>query len=142
MPAAPKRGELFARQRRRCYYCGCGCTLSHYQSPHQFTVDHKIPKSKGGRSFRPNLVGACWSCNNLKGSMTAYEFVIWLNENKHVDLKGRAELLLSRKERRKRVKDSVAHLPAYKKPTLPKPPVDLSMIFTASLGDVFPVLPA
>jgi hypothetical protein len=51
----------------RCHYCG----LDFLQSPEHFhlsSVDHVIPRSKGGSDSLDNLVSACSLCNFLKGS--------------------------------------------------------------------------
>lgn len=52
------RYEIMARDNWECQYCGSAAT----------TIDHIVPISKGGPSTWKNLVAACWSCNNKKGS--------------------------------------------------------------------------
>jgi len=52
------RNNIFKRDNFTCQYCGCETDLS---------LDHVIPKSKGGRSNWSNLVTACKKCNALKG---------------------------------------------------------------------------
>lgn len=47
-----------------CYYCG------NYGD----TIDHLIPKSKGGRWTEDNLKCCCNRCNNLKGDMENWEY--------------------------------------------------------------------
>lgn len=37
------------------------------------TVDHLIPKSKGGRDAPSNMVPACLACNNLRGNAMPHE---------------------------------------------------------------------
>ncbi len=44
---------------RDCAYCGCG---------EAETVDHIIPRAKGGTNRRENRVPACGPCNAAKGS--------------------------------------------------------------------------
>jgi 5-methylcytosine-specific restriction endonuclease McrA len=44
-----------------CVYCGIDGTRK------ELTVDHVIPRSKGGGSKRENLVLSCRECNNIKG---------------------------------------------------------------------------
>lgn len=56
---------LFATTDHRCFYCGLKGNL---------TVDHIIPKSKGGTSSLNNLLPACRKCNRQKSSMTVEEF--------------------------------------------------------------------
>lgn len=55
------RPNLFRRDRGECQYCG---------SQKQLTIDHVIPKSKGGKTSWSNLVTACNRCNILKGDKT------------------------------------------------------------------------
>ncbi|MGE5480430.1 MAG: HNH endonuclease [Chloroflexota bacterium] len=59
------RKNIIKRDDFRCQYCG-------KKSP-QLTVDHIIPKSRGGIDSWENLVAACIKCNNKKGSRTLEE---------------------------------------------------------------------
>lgn len=52
------RRAVFARDRHRCQYCG---------SSRHLTVDHVVPRSKGGLDSWDNLVTSCASCNRRKG---------------------------------------------------------------------------
>jgi 5-methylcytosine-specific restriction endonuclease McrA len=52
------RNNLFRRDKGECQYCG---------SKKQLTIDHVIPRSKGGKSNWTNLVTACHRCNVVKG---------------------------------------------------------------------------
>lgn len=58
------RKNILRRDRFRCQYCGGRDAL---------TVDHIIPKSRGGRDTWENLVAACTRCNNRKGNHTPEE---------------------------------------------------------------------
>ena len=53
------RRAVFARDRWTCQYCG------HERG--NLTVDHVIPRSKGGRSSWDNIVTCCAPCNRRKG---------------------------------------------------------------------------
>lgn len=53
---------------RRCVYCGIGLGLENA------TLDHVIPLSRGGSHHPGNLVAACQSCNQRKGSLLPTEF--------------------------------------------------------------------
>jgi 5-methylcytosine-specific restriction endonuclease McrA len=55
---------LLIEQAFRCFYCGCDITNG-------ATEDHFIPLSKGGSNDIGNIRGACWPCNNRKGSKPA-----------------------------------------------------------------------
>jgi 5-methylcytosine-specific restriction endonuclease McrA len=52
------RRAVFARDQWMCQYCGSRTNL---------TVDHVIPKSKGGGSSWDNIVASCAPCNRRKG---------------------------------------------------------------------------
>lgn len=52
------RRAVFARDDWTCQYCGSGSHL---------TVDHVIPRSKGGSSDWQNIVACCAPCNRRKG---------------------------------------------------------------------------
>jgi 5-methylcytosine-specific restriction endonuclease McrA len=61
---------------RNCYYCNIEMTEP--RSPHidtTITVDHKIPKSKGGLNSFDNLVPCCSLCNHTKGSRLELDFI-------------------------------------------------------------------
>ena len=49
-----------------CYYCGITDKL---------TIDHVIPRSKGGTNKRINKVLACAVCNTLKSSLSLPGFM-------------------------------------------------------------------
>jgi 5-methylcytosine-specific restriction endonuclease McrA len=53
------RRAVFARDNWTCQYCGSRTNL---------TVDHVIPRSKGGSSTWENIVASCAPCNRRKGS--------------------------------------------------------------------------
>src|SRR5437763_2095381 len=52
------RRAVFARDSWTCQYCGSRSNL---------TVDHVIPRSKGGASSWDNIVASCAPCNRRKG---------------------------------------------------------------------------
>ena len=52
------RRAVFARDGWTCQYCGSRSSL---------TVDHVVPKSKGGGSNWENIVASCAPCNRRKG---------------------------------------------------------------------------
>ena len=54
------RRALFARDGWRCVYCG--------SSGGRLTLDHVVPRSKGGRTVWANVVTACAACNLFKGN--------------------------------------------------------------------------
>ena len=52
------RRAVFARDDWTCQYCGARSNL---------TVDHVVPRSKGGTSSWENIVASCAPCNRRKG---------------------------------------------------------------------------
>ena len=57
---------LIAKHGGRCVKCEVAVTLEHL-SPDQATVDHIIPRSKGGPEALSNLQLLCRKCNQAKG---------------------------------------------------------------------------
>lgn len=57
--------NIFARDKYKCAYCG--------REVEVLTVDHIIPKAKGGKSSFDNCVAACKPCNNRKGDKSCSE---------------------------------------------------------------------
>lgn len=78
----PRRGARWSRQavlqrdRHTCVYCGAhpgatrrGRILNH----RDFSVDHIMPISRGGKNTWGNTVCACRVCNQRKGNRTPHE---------------------------------------------------------------------
>jgi len=61
------RRNIFLRDEHRCQYCGV-----RYSSP-RLSLDHVIPKSRGGPETWENIVCACLKCNVDKGGRTPDE---------------------------------------------------------------------
>jgi 5-methylcytosine-specific restriction endonuclease McrA len=61
-PAWSRAGVL-ARDNRTCGYCGKVAS----------TIDHVLPRSRGGANEWTNTVAACGRCNNRKGDRTPVE---------------------------------------------------------------------
>ena len=54
----PTKSNIIKRDNNQCQYCGSRSNL---------TVDHIIPRSKGGQNTWENMVACCESCNAKKG---------------------------------------------------------------------------
>jgi 5-methylcytosine-specific restriction endonuclease McrA len=54
------RRALFARDDWRCVYCG--------DTSGRLTLDHVVPRSRGGESIWENVVTSCAPCNLRKGN--------------------------------------------------------------------------
>lgn len=62
-----KRLRIYMRDKFRCQYCGDkkGAT--------ELTLDHIMPRSRGGDNSPVNVVTACIACNNRKSNRTPEE---------------------------------------------------------------------
>ena len=61
------RRNIFARDRNRCQYCGGRFPTS------ELSLDHVIPRSRGGSAIWTNIVCCCVRCNVRKGGRTPDE---------------------------------------------------------------------
>lgn len=59
---ALSRKNILLRDRNTCQYCGVILPSA------ELTLDHVVPRSRGGASTWENLVAACHSCNRRKGN--------------------------------------------------------------------------
>ena len=58
------RNRIYKRDNHQCVYCG---------SSKHLTLDHVIPKSRGGKNTWLNLATCCSSCNRTKDNRTPEE---------------------------------------------------------------------
>ena len=58
------RKNVIRRDGNCCQYCGLNDRI---------TIDHVMPRSRGGKDTWTNLVAACVPCNNRKGNRTPEE---------------------------------------------------------------------
>lgn len=61
------RANVIWRDQNTCQYC------SKEEESRVLTIDHVIPRSKGGKNTWKNLVTACKKCNQKKGNKTPKE---------------------------------------------------------------------
>ncbi len=61
------RKSVFARDEHVCQYC------TKTFSAKELTLDHVLPKSRGGQKTWTNIVAACKKCNQKKGNRTPEE---------------------------------------------------------------------
>ena len=64
---ALSRKNILLRDHSCCQYCG------KQFSPSELTLDHVLPRSRGGDSTWDNLVACCKRCNHRKGNRTPEE---------------------------------------------------------------------
>src|SRR5579885_333308 len=56
----PTRANILRRDEETCQYCG--------KRSRDLTLDHVVPRSRGGESTWENLVASCRACNGRKGN--------------------------------------------------------------------------
>ena len=61
--AALNRRAVFARDGHRCQYCGAAAE----------SIDHVLPRSRGGQHVWENVVAACRRCNTRKEDRLVHE---------------------------------------------------------------------
>ena len=66
-PVPCSRRGVFIRDRDTCQYCGATPGRRH------LTLDHVLPRSRGGITSWENCVAACYACNHKKGGKTPAE---------------------------------------------------------------------
>lgn len=93
------RREIFARDGHTCQYCG--------RYGGDLTVDHVLPRSRGGQHTWDNVVTACRSCNHRKGGKTLQEARLRLHREPAEPSAGRYYVI----ERRVRQPFSAGWLP-------------------------------
>lgn len=64
---ALSRKNILLRDRNTCQYCGTVLPSG------ELTLDHVIPRSRGGSSTWENLVACCHPCNRRKGNQSPSE---------------------------------------------------------------------
>ena len=62
-----KRLRIYMRDKFRCQYCG------DKKAATELTLDHILPRSRGGDNSPVNIVTACLKCNNRKSNRTPDE---------------------------------------------------------------------
>jgi len=62
-----KRLRIYMRDKFRCQYCGVK------KGAAELTLDHILPRSRGGDNSPVNIVTACLPCNNRKANRTPGE---------------------------------------------------------------------
>jgi 5-methylcytosine-specific restriction endonuclease McrA len=62
--------NIFVRDGFKCVYCGAENV--------RLTIDHILPKSRGGKTNFENCVSSCKPCNNNKGGKTPREAGMFL----------------------------------------------------------------
>lgn len=69
------RREILLRDHHTCQYCGTRGS--------ELTIDHVVPRSRGGLHTWDNVVAACRPCNHRKGGKSLVEARMSLRERPH-----------------------------------------------------------
>ncbi|MFC1463508.1 MAG: HNH endonuclease [Candidatus Brachytrichaceae bacterium NZ_4S206] len=77
LPLPLSRRALLLRDDYTCQYCGA------QPGRENLTIDHVIPRSRGGRTEWENVVAACGACNRKKGNRTPEEAGMTLLHKPH-----------------------------------------------------------
>ena len=67
MNARCTRRNVLMRDRYTCQYCGVYCGVGH------ITIDHVLPRCRGGKTTWDNVAAACHQCNRRKADRTPSE---------------------------------------------------------------------
>lgn len=58
-----KRTSLWLNAGKKCHWCSRPTFLCQNTAPDQATIDHIIPRGRGGPNTPENCASACWQCN-------------------------------------------------------------------------------
>ena len=108
--------RLYHRQSGKCHWCDTqmnlwweiGTKRYYREYDHTATIEHFIPRAKGGTFRQNNLVAACSICNWLRGHMDAEKFE-WVTENpeRYARWKELRELAATRQKKAKEKNDII-----------------------------------
>lgn len=75
-PLPPRREALWLAEGKKCHYCGIPTRLIADNAWDQATIEHIIPRGRGGTSEDDNLTSSCLRCNQRRN----YEDIMGLKE--------------------------------------------------------------
>lgn len=61
-----RRRQIYARDGHACIWCTSGAF--------KLTLDHVVPRRRGGTNRTDNLIAACMPCNSRRGERSLYEY--------------------------------------------------------------------
>lgn len=64
---SPSKRNVYKRDGNQCQYCGCQLNSKNA------SIDHIVPRSRGGNNSWQNIVSACKPCNRRKSNRTPEE---------------------------------------------------------------------
>ena len=75
---------IWEQQDGKCYFCQCDTHLRFVgqkkMRPHTATIEHLIPKIKGGTNNSANLKMSCFRCNSFRSDMDALRWLQIVND--------------------------------------------------------------
>lgn len=78
-PPNIKNRDVWQKTNGHCWYCGARLLKpGDHHTPEEkrrwYTIDHAVPRSRGGNNDLDNLLPACNDCNGRKCDMTVEEY--------------------------------------------------------------------
>jgi hypothetical protein len=77
------RRRIYERDHWRCVWCNINVTqltgylaLVRNDSIRQATIDHVVPRARGGTNEHTNLITCCAQCNAVRGDKSAFSFAM------------------------------------------------------------------
>lgn len=129
------RRRLYQEQDGLCHYCERLMVLTVGHHPLAVTVDHKLPRSKGGTRSPDNVVGACWQCNGVRGDLPYEEFkAVW----RYLHARGLPEPKSNPQTQRRNKKRSERRKRYKARDRLPSAPANVIPLEGAKLAEFWP----
>jgi hypothetical protein len=106
------RNRLAEAQNWKCCWCGCE-TVPESSKRNSATIEHVIPRSKGGSNDPENLAMSCARCNQHRGTIDADEFMVAsltgfaVIKVKDRDLAAKLERIKARREKKRSLVQAV-----------------------------------
>lgn len=86
---------LLVKQEGRCHYCQKNIELKLDKDAeplkHHATLDHVVPRVKGGTDSLKNLVASCLKCNVIKSDMSYEKFMKMIGTYSVIDMHGQLD---------------------------------------------------
>lgn len=96
------RAQLWELQKGLCFYCSL--PMNPYGAlPNRASLDHIIPRVKGGLNSADNFVMACTACNSRRGHMGMWTFIF--------NLRSQAIVVGKKKKKKRKNKNPVSGIP-------------------------------
>lgn len=70
-----KKERIFNKCKGKCCFCGMKLQMENPDKKNYLTLDHIIPRCRGGSNMDDNLQALCWNCNELKNQLDTDTFI-------------------------------------------------------------------